>query len=234
MRNEILTIKNNVRLSDDVYVMTFLKSDASYKAGQFVELKVDGFTLRRPFGVYDCFGGELSLLYKVVGGGTAFGTDPKIAESLVKEVKKVAKKPIMVKLSPNVTSITEMAKAVEGAGADGISLINTLVGMRIDLQSRQPILNVKSGGYSGRGVFPIAVKMVYDVYRAVDIPIVGMGGITNAKEEVEMMMAGATAVMVGTENLINPYASKEIIDDLPNVLKQLNVSDINEIIGSAK
>lgn len=170
----------------------------------------------------------------VKGGGMAFGTDPKIAESLVKEVKKVAKKPIMVKLSPNVTSITEMAKAVEGAGADGISLINTLVGMRIDLQSRQPILKVKSGGYSGRGVFPIAVKMVYDVYRAVSVPIVGMGGITNAKEAVEMMMAGATAVMVGTENLINPYASKEIIDDLPNVLKQLNVSDINEIIGSAK
>ena len=140
----------------------------------------------------------------------------------------------MVKLSPNVTSITEMAKAVEGAGADGISLINTLVGMRIDLQSRQPILKVKSGGYSGRGVFPIAVKMVYDVYRAVDIPIVGMGGITNAKEAVEMMIAITTAVMVGTETLINPYASKEIIDDLPNVLKQLNVSDINEIIGSAK
>ena len=170
----------------------------------------------------------------VKGGGMAFGTDPKIAESLVKEVKKASKKPVMVKLSPNVTSITEMAKAVEGAGADGISLINTLVGMRIDLASRQPILKVKSGGYSGRGVFPIAVKMVYDVYRAVDIPIVGMGGITNAKEAVEMMMAGATAVMVGTENLINPYAAKDIIEELPQVLKQLNVNDINEIIGSAK
>lgn len=170
----------------------------------------------------------------VKGGGMAFGTNPSIAENLVKAVKAVAKKPVMVKLSPNVTSITEMAKAVEGAGADGISLINTLVGMRIDLATRKPILAVGSGGYSGRGVFPVAVKMVNDVYKAVSVPIVGMGGITSAREAVEMMMAGATAVMVGTENLVNPYAAKQIINDLPKVLNELNVKDINEIIGSVR
>lgn len=170
----------------------------------------------------------------VKGGGMAFGTNPSVAENLVKAVKAVSKKPIMVKLSPNVTSISEMAKAVEGAGADGISLINTLVGMRIDLATRKPILAVGSGGYSGRGVFPVALKMVNDVYKAVSVPVVGMGGITSAREAVEMMMAGATAVMVGTENLVNPYASQQIINDLPTVLDELNVKDINEIIGSVK
>lgn len=146
---------------------------------------------------------------------------------------KVSKKPVLVKLSPNVTDIVKMAKAVENAGADGISLINTLVGMRIDLNTAKPVISVKTAGYSGRGIFPVALRMVYQVYEAVNIPVVGMGGVSNAFEVIEMMLAGASAVMVGTENLLNPFASKEIIEELPLAMEELNIDSLSEIIGKS-
>ena len=169
----------------------------------------------------------------VKGGGMAFGTNAKVAYELVKSVKRESTKPIIVKLSPNVTDVTELAKAVEDAGADGISLINTLVGMRIDLKTAKPIISVKRGGYSGPGVYPVAVRMVYDVYDAVKIPIIGMGGVENAEQVIELMYAGASAVMVGTANLINPYASKNIIDALPSVMEKYKINDLIKIIGRA-
>ena len=164
----------------------------------------------------------------------AFGVDASVASNLVAKIKKRVKKPIMVKLSPNVTSISEMAKAVEGAGADAVSLINTLVGMRIDIATAKPVLATGSGGYSGKGVFPVALKMIYDVKKAVSIPVVGMGGVSSAKDAVEMMMAGATAVMVGTQNLIDPYACKRIIEELPEVLNKIKTEKISDIIGRAQ
>ena len=167
----------------------------------------------------------------VKGGGMAFGTDPEVASTLVKEVKKVLKKPLIVKLSPNVTDIVKMAKAVEEAGADAISLINTLVGMRINLKTGKPIISIKKGGYSGPGIFPVALRMVYEVSHAVSIPVIGMGGISNAYDVLEMMYAGASLVMVGAENLINPYACKEIIDDLPKVMKEYGITNLQDIIG---
>lgn len=167
----------------------------------------------------------------VKGGGMAFGTDPKTAKSLVYEIKKHTTKPIIVKLSPNVTDISELAKAVCDGGADGISLINTLVGMRINLKTRQPIISVKSGGYSGHGIFPVALNMVNKVYHAVDVPIIGMGGISSVYDVIEMMMAGATCVQVGAENLINPFACKEIIENLDKVMEELNVESLKDIIG---
>ena len=170
----------------------------------------------------------------VKGGGMAFGTDPEVASSLVKEVKKVLKKPLIVKLSPNVTDIVKMAKAVEEAGADAISLINTLVGMRINLKTGEPIISIKKGGYSGPGIFPVALRMVYEVSHAVSIPVIGMGGISNASDVLEMMYAGASLVMVGAENLINPYACKEIIDDLPKVMKEYGIKNLQDIIGRTK
>ncbi len=169
----------------------------------------------------------------VKGGGMAFGVDPDTAASVVREVKKVSKKPIIVKLSPNVTDIVKMAKAVEEAGADAISLINTMVGMRFDLKTARPIISVKKGGYSGKGIYPVALRMVYEVYQNVNIPIIGMGGISSAYDVIEMMYAGASLVMIGSENLINPYACKEIIDDLEKVMKELNISDLKDIIGKA-
>lgn len=170
----------------------------------------------------------------VKGGGMAFGTDPKIAQSLVYEVKKRAKKPIVVKLSPNVTSIEDMAKAVRDGGADGISLINTLVGMRIDLRTRKPIISVRTGGFSGPAVFPVAVRMVNEVARAVELPIMGIGGVSSARDVIEMMMAGATCVQVGAANLVNPFACKEIVEDLPNVMAEFGITNLEEIIGAAK
>jgi dihydroorotate dehydrogenase (NAD+) catalytic subunit len=167
----------------------------------------------------------------VKGGGMAFGVDPSVAANLVREVKKVSKKPIIVKLSPNVTDITLMAIAVEAAGADAISLINTLVGMRIDLKTGKPIIAVKKGGYSGPGIFPVALRMVYEVSHAVKIPVIGMGGVTNAYEVLEMMYAGASLVMVGAQNLVDPYACKKIIDDLPKVMKEYNIEKLSDIIG---
>lgn len=170
----------------------------------------------------------------VDGGGMAFGVDPHTAYELVSAVRKVCKKPLIVKLSPNVTNIVEMAKAVRDAGADAISLINTLVGMRISLRTGQPIIAVKKGGYSGPGILPVAIRMVYEVSHAVDIPVIGMGGVSNAYDVLEMMMAGASLVMVGSENLVNPYACRDIINDLPRVMNEFNIDDLNTIIGKAK
>lgn len=170
----------------------------------------------------------------VKGGGMAFGTDPKTAQSLVYDVKKRAKKPIVVKLSPNVTSIADMAKAVRDGGADGISLINTLVGMRIDLRTRKPVISVRTGGFSGPAVFPVAVRMVNEVARAVELPIMGIGGVSSARDVIEMMMAGATCVQVGAANLVNPFACKEIVEDLPNVMAEFGITNLEEIIGAAK
>ena len=169
----------------------------------------------------------------VDGGGMAFGVDPDIAYNLVSKVKKVCKKPLIVKLSPNVTDIVKMAKAVEAAGADAISLINTLVGMRIDLKTAKPIISIKKGGYSGPGVFPIALRMVYEVSHNVSIPVIGMGGISSAYDVIEMMYAGASLVQVGAQNLIDPYACKKIIDDLPRVMNELNIHSLEDIIGKA-
>ena len=169
----------------------------------------------------------------VHNGGMSFGTEPAAVEKVVKAVKAVTTKPIIIKLSPNVTDIVSIAKAAESAGADGISLINTLLGMRINIKRRQPVIANKMGGFSGSAIFPVAVRMVYQVYDAVKIPIIGMGGVTTAKDVIELMMAGATAVQVGAANLVDPFACKTIIEELPIELAKLNVKDINEIIGGA-
>lgn len=169
----------------------------------------------------------------VHNGGMSFGTSTDAVQKVVSAVKKVTIKPIIIKLSPNVTDIVSIAKACEDAGADGISLINTLLGMRIDIKRRQPVIANKMGGFSGSAIFPVAVRMVYQVYDAVKIPIIGMGGVSNAKDVIELMMAGATAVQVGAANLVDPFACKTIIEELPNELAKLNVKDINEIIGGA-
>lgn len=160
----------------------------------------------------------------------AFGTDEQIAFELVSAVKKVCKKPLIVKLSPNVTDIVGIARSVERAGADAISLINTLLGMRIDLKTAQPILSIKKGGYSGPGIFPVALRMVYDVAHNVSIPVIGMGGIRSAYDVIEMMYAGASLVMIGAENLIDPMACKRIIDELPKVMKELGIKHLEDII----
>lgn len=169
----------------------------------------------------------------VKSGGMSFGTNAKIAENLVYEVKKHTLKPVIVKLSPNVTDIAEIAKAVCGGGADGVSLINTLVGMRLNLKTAKPIISVGAGGYSGKGVFPIAVNMVYKVYRAVSVPIIGMGGVSSGEDVVEMMYAGASAVMVGSQNLIEPSSCKRIIEELPRVMKENGIENLKDIIGKA-
>ena len=170
----------------------------------------------------------------VSGGGMAFGTNEEVAYNLVKEIKKECSKPIIVKLSPNVTDIVAMAKAVEKAGADAISLINTLVGMRINLKTGEPIISIKKGGYSGPGIFPVAVRMVYEVAHAVNIPLIGIGGVSNAYEVLEMMYAGASLVQVGAANLVDPYVCKKIIEDLPNVMKEYNIEKLSDIIGRSK
>ena len=169
----------------------------------------------------------------VHGGGMSFGTSAESAAEVTKAVKNVTSKPVFIKLSPNVTDITEIAKACEAAGCDGISLINTLVGCRIDLKTRRPVLANVCGGYSGPGIFPVALAMVYKVYEAVDIPIIGMGGVSSAEDVIEMMLAGASAVEVGAANLVDPFACKNIISDLPAVMEKYGVDDLNEIIGGA-
>ncbi len=163
-------------------------------------------------------------------GGMAFGVDPEVASSLVREVKKVCAKPLIVKLSPNVTDIVAMAKAVEEAGADAISLINTLVGMRIDLKTGKPILSMKAGGYSGPGIFPVALRMVYQVSHNVNIPVIGMGGITSARDVLEMMYAGASLVQIGAQNLVDPYCCKKIIEELPSVMEEYQIDSLSSII----
>ena len=169
----------------------------------------------------------------VHGGGLAFGTSAKNAAEVTKAVKKVTTKPVFIKLSPNVTDITEIAKACEAEGADGVSLINTLLGMRIDLKRKKPILANKMGGFSGPAIKPVALRMVYQVYDAVKIPIIGMGGISTAEDVIEMMLAGATAVQVGAANLVDPFACKKIIDNLPKVMEKYGINSLTEIIGGA-
>ena len=168
----------------------------------------------------------------VHNGGMAFGTDAKNVAEVCKRVKEKTKKPVYMKLSPNVTDITEMAKAAEAAGADGISLINTLLGMRIDIKRRRPVLANKVGGYSGPAVFPVALRMVYQVRKAVQIPIIGMGGIASPEDVIEMMMAGASAVEIGAENLVHPYVCRDILENLPILCEELGISSLQDIIGS--
>ncbi len=169
----------------------------------------------------------------VHGGGMSFGTDPAAAAAVTRAVKAVTKKPVLMKLSPNVTDITEIAKACEGAGADGISLINTLLAMRIDLRTRRPVLANTTGGLSGPAIFPVAVRMVYQVAKAVRIPVVGIGGVDSAEAVLEMMMAGATAVEVGAANLVDPFAAKRIIEDLPAAMDRYGIRELKDIIGGA-
>ncbi len=170
----------------------------------------------------------------VHGGGMSFGTNPEAAAEVTAAVKKVTTKPVIIKLSPNVTDIVSIAKACEQAGADGISLINTLLGMRIDLRTKRPVIANKMGGFSGSAIFPVAVRMVYQVANAVDIPVVGMGGVTTAEDVIELMLAGASAVEVGAANLVNPYACRDIINDLPRVMDKYGINNLSDIIGGAK
>ena len=170
----------------------------------------------------------------VSGGGMAFGVDPDVAFELVSKVRKVCKKPLIVKLSPNVTDIVRMAHAVEQAGADAISLVNTFVGMRIDLKTAKPIISIKKGGYSGPGIYPVALRMVYDVAHNVNIPVIGMGGVTTAYDVIEMMYAGASLVQIGAQNLVDPYACEKIINDLPKVMNELGITNLEDIIGRCK
>ncbi len=169
----------------------------------------------------------------VHAGGVNFGTDAKNAAGVISAVKKVVSKPVIAKLTPNVTDIAEIAVACESAGADAISLINTLLGMRIDLKTRKPVIANKMGGFSGPAIMPVALRAVYQVYDKVKVPVIGMGGVSSAKDVIEMMLAGATAVQVGAANLVNPFACRDIINDLPEVMEKYNIQSLNEIIGGA-
>lgn len=169
----------------------------------------------------------------VHGGGMSFGTSPQAAAEVTKAVRAVTKKPVLIKLSPNVTDIVSIAKACEEAGADGISMINTLLGMRIDLKTKKPVIANKMGGFSGPAIKPVALRMVYQVYEAVNIPIVGMGGLATAEDVIEMMLAGATAVEIGAANLIDPFVCRDIIDQLPGVMEKYGIKNLKDIIGGA-
>ena len=198
--------------SEDEYVDTVRKLDSIDKIGWF----------------------EVNISCpNVHGGGMSFGTSPEMAGKVTKAVRSVTNKPIIIKLSPNVTDIVSIAKACEAEGADGVSLINTLMGMRIDLKKRAPIIKNKTGGFSGPAILPVAIRMVYQVYEAVKIPIVGMGGVSRAEDVIELMLAGATAVEVGAQNLVDPYACKRIIEDLPRVMEKYRINSLKEIIGGA-
>ena len=170
----------------------------------------------------------------VHGGGMSFGTQPEAAAEVTRAVKAVTTKPVIIKLSPNVTDIVSIAKACEEAGADGISLINTLLGMRINLKTRKPVIANTMGGFSGSAIFPVAVRMVYQVAHAVNIPVVGMGGVSSAEDVIEMMLAGAIAVEIGAANLVNPYICRDIIRELPEVMAKYRINSLNEIIGGVK
>ena len=167
----------------------------------------------------------------VHGGGMSFGTSPEAAAAVTKAVKKVTTKPVIIKLSPNVTDIVSIAKACEDAGADGISLINTMLGMRIDLNRRRPVIANTMGGFSGSAIFPVAVRMVYQVANAVKVPVIGMGGVSSAEDVIEMMMAGATAVEIGAANLVNPYICRDIVAELPATMDKYRINTLREIIG---
>ena len=191
-------------------------------------------TVRRLDGEGDIGWFEINISCpNVHGGGMSFGTSPEMAESVTRAVRDVTKKPIILKLSPNVTDIVSIAKACEAGGADGISLINTLLGMRIDLKRKKPIIANKTGGFSGPAIKPVAVRMIYQVYEAVKLPIVGMGGVSSAEDVIELMLAGATAVEVGAENLVNPYACRDIIADLPRAMDKYGIDKLEDIIGAA-
>lgn len=166
-------------------------------------------------------------------GGMAFGTDPAVVKEVTEAVKANTDKPVLIKLSPNVTDITEIARACEKGGADGVSLINTMLGMRIDLKTGKPVIANRMGGFSGPAIFPVALRMVYQVFEAADLPIVGIGGISRAEQVVEMMMAGASAVQIGAANLVNPYACRDIVAELPKVMEKYGISSLKEIIGGA-
>ena len=170
----------------------------------------------------------------VHGGGMSFGTSPEAAAEVTRAVKAVTTKPVIIKLSPNVTDIVAIAKACEEAGADGISLINTMLGMRIDLARRRPVIANTMGGYSGPGIFPVAVRMVYQVSHAVKIPVIGMGGVRTAEDVIEMMMAGATAVEVGAANLVDPFVCKNIVEELSNVMDKYRIENLKDIIGGVQ
>jgi dihydroorotate dehydrogenase (NAD+) catalytic subunit len=169
----------------------------------------------------------------VHAGGMSFGTSAKAAEAVTRAVRAVTDKPIFMKLSPNVTDITEIARACEAGGADGLSLINTLMGMRIDLRRRRPLIKNRTGGLSGPAIFPVALRMVYDVYEAVKLPIIGMGGIASAEDVIEMMMAGATATQIGAMNLVDPYICRDILEKLPEVMERYGIEKLSDIIGAA-
>lgn len=170
----------------------------------------------------------------VSGGGIHFGSDPDMARQVTEAIKKVTTKPVFIKLSPNVTDIVSIARACEDGGADGLSLINTLIGMRIDLKKRQPIIANVTGGLSGPAIFPVALRMVYQVSRTVNMPIIGIGGVSSARDVIEMMMAGASAVEVGAANFADPYICKKIIEELPEVMNELGIENIRDIIGGCK
>ncbi|MBQ8206236.1 MAG: dihydroorotate dehydrogenase [Bacilli bacterium] len=222
-------VNEEIKKLSKVYKHQVIANVGGHSITEYVE------TVKKFNDCEEVFGVELNISCpNVKGGGMAFGTDADTAFNLVSEVRKVCKKPLIVKLSPNVTDIVAMAKAVEKAGADAISLINTLVGMRINLKTGEPIISIKKGGYSGPGIYPVALRMVYDVYRNVNIPIIGMGGISNAYEVIEMMYAGASLVMIGAQNLIDPLVCKKIIEDLPKVMKEYNIENLQDIIGRAK
>ena len=222
-------VNHELKKLKEVYDDLVIANVGGHSVYEYVE------TVRKFNDAEEVFAVELNISCpNVKGGGMAFGTDALTAANLVREVKKVSTKPIIVKLSPNVTNIVEMAKAVEAAGADAISLINTLVGMRINLKTGEPIISIKKGGYSGPGIFPVALRMVYEVSHAVNIPIIGMGGIATAYDVLEMMYAGASLVMVGAQNLVDPYVCKTIIEDLPKVMKEYNIEKLQDIIGRTK
>lgn len=170
----------------------------------------------------------------VHNGGMAYGVSAQSVSEVTKAVKSVTRKPVYIKLSPNVTDIVEIAKACESSGADGLSLINTLLGMRIDIRRKAPVIANKMGGFSGPAIFPVALRMVYQVANAVKIPVIGMGGVSSAQDVIEMMMAGASAVQVGSANLVNPFACKEIIEELPLTMEELGIKSLREIIGIVK
>ena len=169
----------------------------------------------------------------VHNGGMSFGTSPEAAAEITRAVKAVTTKPVFIKLTPNVTDIVSIAKACEEAGADGLSLINTMLGMRINLKTKKPVIANKMGGFSGSAIFPVALRMVYQVYEAVKIPIIGMGGVSSAQDVIEMMLAGATAVQIGAQNLVDPYACKNIIESLPEVMQKYSINNLEDIIGGA-
>lgn len=219
-------INHEIPMLSEVYDDLVIANVGGHSVSEYVDTVAKFNSCDKVFAV------ELNISCpNVSGGGMAFGVDPEVAHNLVKEVKKVCTKPLIVKLSPNVTDIVLMAKAVEAAGADAISLVNTMLGMRINLKTGKPIISIKKGGYSGPGIFPVALRMVYEVSHAVNVPVIGIGGISNAYEVLEMMYAGASMVQIGAANLIDPYACKKIIEDLPKVMKEYNIEKLEDIIG---